>query len=656
MRASLLALILGGAAGAQTLPPTISTLSPMGGRRGSEVEITLTGRDLGTGNGLVLSGDGVSVNSVTPDRGAQRNADSSLKVKLRIAPDASPGFRTLRVVTPYGPSGAARFAVGQWPEVTQKERNDSPELAQTIPFPCTMNGLLRQPQEVDYYRFHAARGQMLIFEVAAARLGSPLDSVLTIRSADGHELAFNDDFYGADSLIRFPVPADGDYILSIHDLRYQGGSGFQYRLSMGELPFIATAQPLAGQAGSTLRLEVSGYNLGGARQAKLTLPRDAPSGPTLQPAWLANGASCAVQMLVTNAPVVSAAGLFTTPVPVPGVASGTLPAPQTGAVPAARYRFHARLGQKLSLTVEAPGPGSDLDPLLTVLDRSGKVLARNDGAQGFDSLIEFTAPAEGDFDAVVGDLHRRGGPGFEYALRIATARPDFELTLIPGSLAVCQGDGAPLRVKADRLNGFSGDIAIALAGVPAGLTVAGPGRIAAGESEATLILPAAANAPIGGASVSLVGTANVENTTVRHQAAAVHEEKTKVDDRISVRTAPDELPTISVAAPADIALAVTPAAAMLPPGGTIELTVRVSRLNGYSGRVPIRILGLPAGVSANDNLEIPEKQSETKVTLKAGSGSSGRAEITLVGRVILDELHDVPHCSAPVSLQISKPH
>jgi hypothetical protein len=40
----------------------------------------------------------------------------------------------------------------------------------------------------DYFRFSAKKGQRLVIEVAAARLGSPLDSVIEVLDAQGHEI------------------------------------------------------------------------------------------------------------------------------------------------------------------------------------------------------------------------------------------------------------------------------------------------------------------------------------------------------------------------------------------------------------------------------------------------------------------------------------
>ena len=57
----------------------------------------------------------------------------------------------------------------------------------------------------------------------AARLGSPLDS-LTLYDEHSCVIAANhDEDSGTESLLRFPIPADGSYYLSLVDAKGRGG-------------------------------------------------------------------------------------------------------------------------------------------------------------------------------------------------------------------------------------------------------------------------------------------------------------------------------------------------------------------------------------------------------------------------------------------------
>src|SRR5271170_3785201 len=74
------------------------------------------------------------------------------------------------------------------PEVSEQEPNNSPAQAQAVTLPITINGHISGREadgavDEDYFRFHARKGQNLTIDVAAARLGSPLDSQIEILDA-----------------------------------------------------------------------------------------------------------------------------------------------------------------------------------------------------------------------------------------------------------------------------------------------------------------------------------------------------------------------------------------------------------------------------------------------------------------------------------------
>ena len=117
--------------------------------------------------------------------------------KVRVQPPAwADGWTTVpvEVKTPWGPPlNTVKLAVGNEPETAEREPNNSPAEAQTITIPGAINGYINSdkkagPTDEDYFRFRARKGQRLIIEVAAARLGSPLDSVVEVLDTQGHEV------------------------------------------------------------------------------------------------------------------------------------------------------------------------------------------------------------------------------------------------------------------------------------------------------------------------------------------------------------------------------------------------------------------------------------------------------------------------------------
>jgi len=96
----------------------------------------------------------------------------------------------------------------------------------------------------------------------------------------------------------------------------------------------------------------------------------------------------------------------------PAMISGVI----QGATEIDAFRFAAKKGEQFVLEVVAQRIGSPLDSSLAILDSAGKELARGEDAEGFDSVIEFTAPADGDYLAQLRDFQYRGGGDYRYRL------------------------------------------------------------------------------------------------------------------------------------------------------------------------------------------------------------------------------------------------
>jgi hypothetical protein len=100
----------------------------------------------------------------------------------------------LAIAMPSGPLlNKPHVGVGDVPEVFEKEPNNTPSEAEAVSIPVTINGHIDNPSAAkhaddDFFRIHAAKGQRLVIEVAAARLGSPLDSVVEVLDSRGNDV------------------------------------------------------------------------------------------------------------------------------------------------------------------------------------------------------------------------------------------------------------------------------------------------------------------------------------------------------------------------------------------------------------------------------------------------------------------------------------
>ena len=118
--------------------------------------------------------------------------------ELKIeAPKQAAGRKTVPITLKENaalPLNKVRLVVGDLPEIVEQEPNNSLAQAEDVSFPVTINGHISggakpgEASDEDYFRFHAAKGQQLTIDVEAARVGSPLDSVIEVLDAQGNAI------------------------------------------------------------------------------------------------------------------------------------------------------------------------------------------------------------------------------------------------------------------------------------------------------------------------------------------------------------------------------------------------------------------------------------------------------------------------------------
>lgn len=139
--------------------PVVTGVHPLGVQRGTSATVRVDGVNLGepTGRTVTLT--------------VPATAEVGSRVPVPLPP-----------VKGETPLGTASVVVGEFPSaVVTTDGAD-------ISVPGTADGTLAKPGDSQVVRFKATKGQKLIVEVHAGRLGSPLDSAIEIRDADGKPL------------------------------------------------------------------------------------------------------------------------------------------------------------------------------------------------------------------------------------------------------------------------------------------------------------------------------------------------------------------------------------------------------------------------------------------------------------------------------------
>lgn len=107
--------------------------------------------------------------------------------------------------------------------------------------PACADGRMTKSGQVDMYRLDASQGQKIVLETFARRLGSPMDTYITVSDSSGKILARADDFedssYGlvtahTDSRLIFTAPFTGTFYVRIGDLTGAHSLCHAYRLEV----------------------------------------------------------------------------------------------------------------------------------------------------------------------------------------------------------------------------------------------------------------------------------------------------------------------------------------------------------------------------------------------------------------------------------------
>ena len=158
--------------------------------------------------------------------------------------------------------------------------SETPSTLETdwLALPVTVNGSIASIDDEDSFTFQLKKDARLICEVTAQRIGSLLDSYLVLRDANGTEVANSGLGNAFDSVLDYTALETGKYTLHIRDIRYKGGNGYTYRLSIGELPYLETIFPLGGQRGTENTVTVTGANLETVASIQVSIAAETPAG------------------------------------------------------------------------------------------------------------------------------------------------------------------------------------------------------------------------------------------------------------------------------------------------------------------------------------------------------------------------------------------
>ncbi len=628
-----------------------------------------------------------------------------------------------------------------FPQADEVEPNDSPMTAQKMTLPVSIHGGIAKAGDMDYYRFEATAKQEIGVQVLTTVVGAKFDPVLVLTDASGKVVA-----EGTNGLLGYTCPTAGTYALGIRDRDYRGGSDMAYRLHVGNLPVVTSVFPLGVQRGRKTTVFVHGVNLGGVKEAILEPAADAAPGTrislTAVPSGQQKDALGSVSVVVGEFPEIN--DPRTVGYAVPFTVNGRIDRP--GATET--WKFPAKKGQRLVLEVNARRLGSRLDSVIEVLDERDQSVPRavlrcvaktnivfrdhdsagsgiridawtelrindylyvggellrirelpkgpdddcqfwsaggqrlgwldttptyhplgeamykvtmhppgttfppngfpvialpyrnDDGGPGYgkDSRLFFDPPADGEYRVRVSDAGGHGGSGYGYRLTVRPPQPDFRVSIAPTAPSVWKGGAVPVNVNVERLDGFDGRIDVRLENLPPGFSA--PASNVLSEDNSTAVAfsaeATAANPPAGAASLKVVARATIGGKEV-------------------VREAAGGLPKVIDGG--DITTTTGQSEVTVRPGAEARLTVTAERHNGFTGRIPLDVRGLPHGVRVLDiglnGIMITEKETTRTIVIYAEPWAEPMVHPIVV--LARSERKGTEHAANSVLLKVTK--
>ncbi|MCI0702296.1 MAG: PPC domain-containing protein [Planctomycetia bacterium] len=595
-------------------PPTIETLAPGVGQRGTEFTLTLTGARLTDPQELMLYAPGVVCTKLSAKN------ENQVTVTLKAAPDCKLGEYPFRLRTPGGVSELRIFRISPFPIVAEKEPNDT--TPQSVPLNVSLTGIT-ESGGVDRFAVTLTKGERLSLEVEAIRLGGELnDTAITVFGPDGKEIATVDDtpLFRQDPTLSLLVPTDGVYTVEVRETNYGGSDTSRYVLHIGNFLRPAAIFPAGGQAGTEVKVKLFDHSRESTLNVKLPpagTPFDfhatdgvAPAAPT--PNRFRVSPFPNVIETEPNDETKLASAAVAWPVAFNGLIE------KVGDVD--HYRFRAAKGEVIDVEAFAYRIGSPLDPVVAVFHPNGVLLAGNDDDETHDSRVQVTIPTDGEYIVRVTDKRKQAGPRFIY--RVELTKPSTGLAVFLPPLARKTQDRQVIAVPRGnrviayigvRRDGFTGPVTVTPGELPAGVKVNIP-VIPTGEYLMPVVFEAAPDAPLGGKLVAFTGRGgDAKSPVTGHFSQVVTLIQAPGDSAFHAV----ELSRLAVVVVEETpySVSVVPPTTALVPDGTLDITVKVKRAKDFAEPLEVFFPSLPPGVEAPTSVVIAPDKSEAVVTL-----------------------------------------
>ena len=642
------AIVLSCCSFANAYRPELVSSTPRGMQRGTTQKVVVEGVRLSDSRQLLLDYPGINVVSLKP------LDDKTVEVELEVPSSTKPGLYPMRVVSETGLSNVLMFGVGALPNVDEVEPNSDFASPQVIENNVTIEGSVAREDE-DYYSVTLKQGERLTVELEGVRIkkgrSNPFfDPYVAILNSERFELATSDDapLLQQDCLCSIKAPADGQYLIVVRDSSF-GGNNDRYRMHVGSFPRPIAVVPAGGAPGELVEMTFID-SLGDAWVEKVQLPSEQSDafpvvveddfGVAPSPNFVRVQSQSNVLEVEPNNSYKEAT-------------VGTLPAAFTGIIGEPGdddfFGFEAKKGQTVRLKLFARKTlRSQLDGVVNVYNATGGRVGGNDDSGGLDSSLDYKIPEDGIYHVGINDHLRGGGPAFSYRLEATFVEPELVLTLpdrqryVATQVNVAQGNRTAVMLNASR-RGIAGPIDLECLNLPVGVTLT-PLQMPANRSTVPFLLTAAADAPLDGRLVNVVG--KIPENPIQGRFTQQHQMLIGLNNNV-VNDYKADRAAIAVIKSMPCTIEIVAPKVPIVRNGSMGLVVKINR-GDLDADVPIRMLYNPPGIGSSGSIKIPKGKDEAVIPLTAnGSAAIGQWPIIVYASVAGNEI-----ASEPVMLDV----
>ena len=186
------------------------------------------------------------------------------------------------------------------------------------------------------------------------------------------------------------------------------------------------------------------------------------------------------------------------------------------------------------------------------------------------------------------------------------AQPDFALTATPSSQTVVAGNASSYQATVAAVNGFAGQVALTVAGLPSGATATFTPASITGSGSSTLSISTNTTTPTG----TFPLTVNGVSGSLAHTAGV----------------------SLTVTPQPDFSVSATPSSQTVVVGSSTSFQPTVTAVNGFAGSVALSVSGLPAGATASFTpTSITGSGSSTMSVTTSSATPTGTFPLTISG-------------------------